>query len=156
MDPKKSSLNPYASSYIPLSKRGKGSENRPAYVYPEDSVGDDKTSLTKHPAIHKRWTNRNLSEESEMDLAILSRNYPGVSDQSIVDVYFANAGDLEASLDMLKQLEFPVEFDQCLPDTLDIGDVADFGSSAEVTTVIPKAILGEASGSSSGASKYVQ
>ncbi|KAF9595595.1 hypothetical protein IFM89_001344 [Coptis chinensis] len=81
------------------------SENRPAYVYPGDSAGDDKTSLTKHPVIHRRWTGGNLNEESEMDLAILSSNYLGVSYQSIVDVYFANVGDLEASLDMLKQLE---------------------------------------------------
>ncbi|KAF9597518.1 hypothetical protein IFM89_019432 [Coptis chinensis] len=92
MDPKKSSLNSYASSYIPLSKRGKGSENRPTYVYPGNSVGDDKPSLTKHPAIHKRWIYENLNEESEMDLAILLSNYPGVSYQSIVNVYFVNTG----------------------------------------------------------------
>ncbi|KAF5204798.1 Polyadenylate-binding protein-interacting protein [Thalictrum thalictroides] len=156
MDVRKSSLNPYASSYVPLAKRGKENESKPVQMTPGDSIGHDKIAFTKHPESYTRETVQNLDEETEIDLANLGATFPGVSSQSISDVYYANGCDVEASFDMLKELEYPAEFSQCLPDTLDIGDVADFGSSTEGTSVKPKVIIGEASGSSSGVSKFVQ
>ncbi|KAL5713551.1 hypothetical protein ACHQM5_015615 [Ranunculus cassubicifolius] len=144
MDVKKSSLNPYASAYIPLSQRGKPNEIRS-----EMSPREDKFAKNK-------WTTKNLDEETEMDLAYLAMTFPGVSEQSLADVYYANGCDMETSIDMLKHLELPAEVSQHLPDTLDIGDVAEFGFSDEVVGVLPKVLSGEASGSSSGVSKYVQ
>lgn len=57
---------------------------------------------------HKRkdGTERRSSfADHELDLAYLTAEFPGLSEQSLVDVYCANAGDLEASVDMLIQLE---------------------------------------------------
>ncbi|GMH12438.1 hypothetical protein Nepgr_014279 [Nepenthes gracilis] len=41
----------------------------------------------------------------EMDLADLRMTFSGVSDQSLIDVYSVNWGDLEATVDMLSHLE---------------------------------------------------
>lgn len=49
--------------------------------------------------------------------------------------------------------QLPAEVSQHLPDTLDIGDVGEFGFSDEVVGVLPKVLSGETSGSSS---KFVQ
>ncbi|PIA65236.1 hypothetical protein AQUCO_00100608v1 [Aquilegia coerulea] len=156
MDVRKSTLNPYASSYIPLAKRGNGNESKPVQMTHGDFVSHDKIAFTKHPESYIKGNAQNLDEETEIDLAYLGATFPGVSSQSLSDVYYANGCDVEASVDMLKELEYPVEFSQHLPDTLDIGDVPEFGSSTEGTSVKPKVIVGEASGSSSGVSKFVQ
>ncbi|KAF8400746.1 hypothetical protein HHK36_014046 [Tetracentron sinense] len=88
---------------------------------------------------------QHMNEDFEMDLAYLSITFPGMSDQSLADVYSANGGDLEASVDMLNQLEF-------YP-TMDIAHASESGSSAKGASVKPKKISCEASGSSSGPSK---
>ncbi|XP_062164345.1 polyadenylate-binding protein-interacting protein 5-like isoform X2 [Alnus glutinosa] len=46
-----------------------------------------------------------LDEEFDMDFEYLQMTFPGLSDQSLNDVYLANNGDLEATVDMLNQLE---------------------------------------------------
>lgn len=48
---------------------------------------------------------QSLIEDYELDLAYLAAAFPSISEQSLVDVYCANSGDLEASVDMLIQLE---------------------------------------------------
>ncbi|RWR77488.1 polyadenylate-binding protein-interacting protein 6 [Cinnamomum micranthum f. kanehirae] len=48
---------------------------------------------------------QSLIEDYELDLAYLAAAFPSISEQSLVDVYCANFGDLEASVDMLIQLE---------------------------------------------------
>ncbi|XVF88204.1 hypothetical protein PTKIN_Ptkin19aG0031300 [Pterospermum kingtungense] len=53
-----------------------------------------------------------MDEEVDMDLEYLRMTFPGLSNESLLDVYFANNGDLEATVDMLNQLE-PWE-DECL------------------------------------------
>lgn len=89
-------------------------------------------------------------EDSQMDLAYLGTLFPGISDQSLLDVYTANGGDLEASIDMLNQLEFyPVDARRHLPESLDIGDVSDVKSSAEGSSKLKGICPGEACGSSS-------
>lgn len=46
-----------------------------------------------------------LDEESELDLEYLRVTFPGISDQSLADVYMVNRGDLDAAIDMLNILE---------------------------------------------------
>ncbi|XWS17020.1 hypothetical protein CRYUN_Cryun33cG0031800 [Craigia yunnanensis] len=46
-----------------------------------------------------------MDEEFDMDLEYLCMIFPGLSIESLLDVYLANNGDLEATVDMLNQLE---------------------------------------------------
>ncbi|KAG4116007.1 hypothetical protein ERO13_D04G088301v2 [Gossypium hirsutum] len=46
-----------------------------------------------------------MDEEFDMDLEYLRMMFPGLSNDSVLDVYMANNGDLEATIDMLNQLE---------------------------------------------------
>lgn len=46
-----------------------------------------------------------IDDDSEMDMAYLTIMFPNMSEQSLADVYSANAGDLEASIEMLNELE---------------------------------------------------
>lgn len=48
---------------------------------------------------------QNVDEDYDMDLAYLQMTFPGVSEQSLFEVYIANKGDLESAVDMLNQLE---------------------------------------------------
>ncbi|KAB2079558.1 hypothetical protein ES319_A05G012200v1 [Gossypium barbadense] len=67
-----------------------------------------------------------MDEEFDMDLEYLRMMFPGLSNDSVLDVYMANNGDLEATIDMLNQLEmYTVESSDTLLDTLDIGDVSE-------------------------------
>lgn len=47
----------------------------------------------------------NFDEDFDMDLAYLQMIFPGISEQSLSDVYLANRCDLDAAVDMLNQLE---------------------------------------------------
>jgi len=93
-----------------------------------------------------------VDEDYDMDLAYLQMTFPGVSEESLFDVYIANKGDLEFTVDMLNQLElYSVDSLENLPDTLDIGDVSEAGSSSEAAASLKlKNVAGEAGGSSSG------
>ncbi|XWS27155.1 hypothetical protein CRYUN_Cryun26dG0091200 [Craigia yunnanensis] len=53
-----------------------------------------------------------MDEEFDMDLEYLRMTFSGLSNESLLDVYLANNGDLESTVDMLNQLE-PWE-DECL------------------------------------------
>lgn len=46
-----------------------------------------------------------LDEDSDMDLEYLRMTFPGISDQSLYDVYLVNGRDLDAAIDMLSLLE---------------------------------------------------
>ena len=46
-----------------------------------------------------------LDEEFEMNLTYLQMTFPGISDESLSNVYLANKGDLESTVVMLNQLE---------------------------------------------------
>ncbi|XP_038900178.1 polyadenylate-binding protein-interacting protein 5-like [Benincasa hispida] len=187
MNPHGSSLNPYATSYIPLSQRGAnrtfvaenssreniGSKrtfivenasrenigaNLPGYseqcVYnpPYSNISPrlnmhhgKKAPVAAASAVKNHPFHGSLSQQSgdltememfdrevNMDLELLQVSFPGLSEQSLTDVYFANKGDLDAAIDMLSQLEnkhpHDVEYDpESLPDTLDIGDISESG-----------------------------
>lgn len=144
-----SSLNPYAESYVPLSKREPKNEHKASEITSEVSPkNNDETAWSNsHPEVSKEnkeiylqtdptfdlnihgieelligedFTKKDhenpsnetekyyTDEDSQMDLAYLGAIFPGISDQSLLDVYTANGGDLEASVDMLNQLEVQV------------------------------------------------
>ncbi|KAF2286912.1 hypothetical protein GH714_035282 [Hevea brasiliensis] len=185
MKPGVSTLNPYAASYIPLSKREAAEEievpgvttkvshignqtvlNAPAEHTTQNRQHSQSSSipqvsiLKSHPAhgvydsssqnLNDLTDKQMMDEEFDVDLEYLGMTFPGISDESLNDVYMANMGDLEATIDMLNQLEFDTfESPENLPDTLDIGDVSEFGSSAECSFVKLKNVVGDASTSSS-------
>ncbi|KAI4316262.1 hypothetical protein L6164_024259 [Bauhinia variegata] len=184
MKPGVSSLNPYAASYIPLSKR---EADYRTSVAGNDFKSDDGTSLFTPQPMDQQFLGSNasenlsapevfhvksqpasssyspssqnvtemtdkqmLDEESEMDLEYLRMTFPGISDQSLADVYMVNGCDLEGAIDMLSQLEFDgVESSQSLPETLDIGDVSESGPSGDPASLKLKNVAAEASTSSS-------
>lgn len=91
-----------------------------------------------------------LDEESDMDLEYLRITFPGISDQSLADVYMVNGGDLEAAIDMLSQLEFDgVQSSETLPETLDIGDISESGNFADSASLKLKNVAADASTSPS-------
>ncbi|XP_027332106.1 polyadenylate-binding protein-interacting protein 5-like [Abrus precatorius] len=90
-----------------------------------------------------------LDEDLDMDIECLRMAFPGISDQSLLDVYNVNQGDLDAAIDMLSQLEYGVESSGSLPETLDIGDVSESGLSSDSASLKQKNVAGEASASSS-------
>lgn len=185
MKPGVSTLNPYAASYIPLSKREtvekievpgvttkvyqSGNQSvwyEPAEHTTQNRQHDQSSSIPQVPMLkghsahgfsgsssqilNEITEKQMMDEEFDMDLEYLQMTFPGISDESLNDVYMANKGDLEATIDMLTQLEYPFESPENLPDTLDIGDVSESGSSAECSSVKLKNVVGEASASSSG------
>nr|GEV04888.1 DnaJ homolog subfamily B member 4 [Tanacetum cinerariifolium] len=151
------SLNPYATAYIPLSRRGAGDESKgyestvvgttAAWVgqnqYPEYSQNYDGLAL---PQNRDNVQHKNKSEsvfgsssqsaetavkdvDYDMNFVYLQMSFPGISDESLSGVYAANGGDMEATLDMLDQLElYSGDSLENLPDSLDIGDVSEAGS----------------------------
>ncbi|EEF45949.1 polyadenylate-binding protein-interacting protein 5 [Ricinus communis] len=184
MKPGVSRLNPYAASYVPLSKReAAGKTEVPGLTTKSSHAGDqtiwfgpaehttqkkqhEKTSdydlsVLKSHTFHVAYgsssqnpddlTEKQTVNEDYDILEFLQASFPGVSDESLNDVYKANKCDLEATIDMLNHLEFDTfEYSENLPDTLDIGDVSELGSLAECASVKLKNVAGEASASSSG------
>lgn len=177
-----STLNPYATAYIPLSKRDSadrienpgwtvqggnpnvwyGSAEHSAQIrqndtglisVPEMSVLKSQSGYGSYGSssqnLYEVTGKQTIDEEFEMDLEYLRINFPGISDESLTGVYMANNGDADAAMDMLNQLELDtLDSSGNLPDTLDIGDAYEPRPSAEVSSVKPKTVVGEASTSS--------
>jgi len=125
------SLNPYAASYVPLHRRGAPDDNKAngstESGYPngnqtlyeksshnleiaEDSIPKGNTFNPSNGSSSSQNPNevtekKGFDEEYEMDMAYLSMTFPGISDESLADVYKANNCDLEATVDMLNELE---------------------------------------------------
>ncbi|XP_050218369.1 polyadenylate-binding protein-interacting protein 6-like [Mercurialis annua] len=140
-----SMLNPYAASYIPLSKREERTQKQ---VEKSSSDSGVSGSSSQHP----NGLTGKLAINEEFDiLEFLKTSFPRMSDESLNEVYQASKGDLDATVDMLSHLEFDdFESPENLPDTLDIGDVSELGSVAECSSVKQKNVVGEASASLSG------
>ncbi|KAH9604411.1 hypothetical protein KSS87_023635 [Heliosperma pusillum] len=115
-----STLNPFALSYVPIAKREVEDVDKDCKITSEKAAVADANAavndlkLKGHQADDAHVTQAEIpqvrdfsitDEESEMDLAYLQMIFPGVSDQSLADVYNVNMGDLEAALDMLSILE---------------------------------------------------
>lgn len=120
MNSSTSTLNPNAASYVPLFKREVISEDKysktmlgkAAVSDPHLTVNDDKLKGQQADASDGlsseefiEMDTKYMDEESEMDLAYLQMMFPGVSDQSLADVYTVNLGDLDSAVDMLTDLE---------------------------------------------------
>ena len=144
MKPHGSSLNPFATSYIPLSQRGANrtfigentsreniGANLPGYseqcvynppynnsISPRLNMNHGKKASVAGAAVKNHPFLGSLSQQSSdltememfdrevnMDIELLQVSFPGLSEQSLTDVYFANKGDLDAAIDMLSQLE---------------------------------------------------
>lgn len=157
MNPSISTLNPHAESYIPLAKREVKNEDEGYKTSPGEvghpvvddlklkgqQVDDPLGSPSQIPGQMESI----MDEESEMDLAYLQMIFPGVSDQSLVDVYNVNGGDLEAAIDMLNHFE---SADNPL-DALDIEAAQKPIPSGECSSTKGLTVTGDSS-SSSGSS----
>ncbi|KAJ0248552.1 Polyadenylate-binding protein-interacting protein 6 [Hirschfeldia incana] len=159
MKPGGSALNPHAAAYIPLSKR-EGASAKPAATthhhvqyqpcgasYGYDGVqgmgsfpGSQMYMPTKTTTTYssdKKMRDEDL--EMDMEFEYLLATFSALSQESINDVYLANNGDLDATIEMLNQLEiYSTEAQEYLPDTLDIGDVPETTtpSSAPEQTIV--------------------
>ncbi|MCD7461078.1 hypothetical protein HAX54_045103 [Datura stramonium] len=179
-----STLNPYAESYVPISKRGAPDGNKEAR-FPKEFKSESESvwlapgvpavqNQQQTPQIADQYQLKDysaygspshstvgamgkevLGEDSYMDLAYLQMTFPGMSDESLSEVYLASNCDLDAAVDMLNQLEhYSGDDSEKLPDTLDIGDVSDSGLSRDGSSQKLKMVIGETAtvASSSGLS----
>ncbi|KAK6912684.1 hypothetical protein RJ641_022285 [Dillenia turbinata] len=154
----KSCLNPYAASYVPLASRKvddyeftKSTSNNLIY---SDAHGTDKQHVTDSFILKGQSSrdycgstshNQNetakgqiVDEEFEMDIAYLQMTFPVLSEDSLAGVYLANSGDLEATIDMLTQLELEIygaDDPQNLPGSLTAGEVSDSAPCAELASL---------------------
>ncbi|KAF8118229.1 hypothetical protein N665_0006s0219 [Sinapis alba] len=123
-------LNPNAASYVPISNRV-GHADMEAFVFANPttqeisfagvqvSMPPEKSSEMAYKQI--RDDDLDLEMDIDMDIEYLLVTFSGLSQESITDVYLANSGDLEATIEMLTQLEiYSDETQENLPETLDI------------------------------------
>lgn len=114
-------MNPFAQSYVPLALREFPNKEEDDQTFPtsdgQPPIDDQKLKGQQVDAPHglpsenlHEMDAKLMDEESEIDLAYLQMTFPGVSDQSLLDVYNVNRGDLEASVDMLTHLESADDF----------------------------------------------
>ncbi|CAN8252283.1 unnamed protein product [Cochlearia groenlandica] len=134
MKPGGSSLNPYAEAYVPLAKREAPvvdeeqwhakpppTQHQPHVAHGLGIQGTGSGSGLQGNA-YKQMNDDDL--DMDMDIEFLLVTFSGLSYESINGVYLANNGDLDATIEMLTQLEiYSTEAEEYLPDTLDIGDV---------------------------------
>ncbi|KAK4422296.1 Polyadenylate-binding protein-interacting protein 6 [Sesamum alatum] len=92
----------------------------------------------------------NSNSDDDMDLAYLQMTFPGISYDSLHEVYLANNNDLDAAVDLLNQLEVCLDdSSDKLPDTLDIGDVPESGPVSALASEEVKKATAEAAASTS-------
>lgn len=130
MKARASSLNPYATAYIPLSRRGTADESKgydsgstthnqsPMYSENDASAAvpenPDNLKLKSHSGFDSYGSSSHSAElagkqasdvDHDMNLAYLQMIFSGVSDESLSSVYTACGGDMETTVEMLNQLE---------------------------------------------------
>ncbi|CAH2073053.1 unnamed protein product, partial [Thlaspi arvense] len=120
MKPGAFALNPHAASYVPLSKRvdfadmdGLVFANPSAHVVQGQQISfagvevsmPKKSSEMAYKQIRDDDLDLDLEMDIDMDIEYLLVTFSGLSQESITDVYLANGGDLEATIEMLNQLE---------------------------------------------------
>lgn len=114
-------LNPQAESYTPLEKRKTEVRTKIAELSNSLSKGLSKTEqcqsqdeASSGSSSHANEDSQNLSDQTkmknvdnshEMTLAYLAFLFPNISEQCLADVYFMNETDLDATTDMLEELE---------------------------------------------------
>ncbi|KAF3499555.1 hypothetical protein F2Q69_00039856 [Brassica cretica] len=148
-----SGLNPNAAAYVPLYKREADSAKPAAatthhvqhqpYGYGVQGKGSSSGSQMRN-------------DDSEFDMEFLLANFSDLSIESVRDVYLANDGDVDATIEMLTQLEiYSNEAEEYLPlpDTLDLGDAPEtIETSTSPAPPKQKNASNEASASSSSTS----
>ncbi|CAL0327241.1 unnamed protein product [Lupinus luteus] len=162
-----SSLNPYAASYVPLSKKEpsrvtfgteKGSYNHDGrnLFYSSSSASHNMPGDFQPASNSFGSSSQNAAllpddlftdeDHIDMDIEFLKMSFPDISVQSLRDIYILNEEDLDAAIDMLDQLEFDdnVDYSGSLPDTLDIGDVSYPAVSADSASSKQKNVAAEA------------
>ncbi|KAF8115877.1 hypothetical protein N665_0025s0320 [Sinapis alba] len=155
MKPGGGALNPHATSYVPLSKR---LDHHPDHIDMSFLFANPTTheiiSFTEVQAACKQIRDNELDSEMEMDIDMdieyLLVTFSGLSQDSITDVYLANTGDLEATIEMLNQLEiYSTEAQENLPETLDVEDICESGPSTSKGSIQKKVATEVAASSSS-------
>ncbi|CAA7025911.1 unnamed protein product [Microthlaspi erraticum] len=130
-----SSLNPYAAAYVPLFKREPATQHVQQHQPQVAAHGYGGVQGTGcYPGSQMSMPKQMRDEDLEMDMEIefLLVTFSNLSHESINDVYMANNGDLDATIEMLNQLEiYSSEAQEYLPDTLDIGDVPETTESSK-------------------------
>ncbi|CAA0402006.1 unnamed protein product [Arabidopsis thaliana] len=151
MKPGAFALNPHAASYVPISKRVDygGGDDGLVFAAKSPTVEVSMPKKSSEMAYKQiRDDDLDLEMDIDMDIEYLLVTFSGLSQESITDVYLANGGDLEATIEMLNQLEiYSTESEENLPETLDIGDISESGPStskatevaASTSSVIPNA-----------------
>jgi len=95
-------LNPNAAAYVPLYKREADSTKSvvaATHDVQHQPYGYEVQGKGSFPSSHMR------DDDSEMEMEFLLASFSNLSDESICDVYLANNGDLDATIEMLTQLE---------------------------------------------------
>ncbi|XP_022550447.2 polyadenylate-binding protein-interacting protein 6 isoform X3 [Brassica napus] len=109
MKPGGSGLNPNAAAYVPLYKREADSTKPAAATATHDvqhqPYGYGVQGKGSFPGSHMR------DDDSEMEMEFLLASFSNLSDESICDVYLANNGDLDATIEMLTQHEFQLRME---------------------------------------------
>ena len=107
-------LNPHATSYVPLYKRVDHHHDMDGLLFANPTTQDlsfegVQVSMPKisSEVAYKliRDDDFDMEMEIDMDIEYLLVTFSGLSQESINDVYLANSGDLEATIEMLNQLE---------------------------------------------------
>ncbi|KAL1202237.1 Polyadenylate-binding protein-interacting protein 5 [Cardamine amara subsp. amara] len=149
MKPGTFALNPHAAAYVPISKRvdyggsddGLMFANSPTHMMQGQQISFSGVQVSM-PKTSSEMAYKQIRDDDDdddgldmemdidMDIEFLLVTFPGLSQESITDVYLANSGDLEATIEMLNQLEiYSAEAQEHLPETLDIGDITESGPS---------------------------
>ncbi|XP_057727814.1 polyadenylate-binding protein-interacting protein 6 [Arachis stenosperma] len=172
-----SSLNPYAASYVPLSKReshgatadpfqsppyhaaqnqhhqfhSSASASKPVAETFQGNINNPASS--SYGSVPTGFVDNQFADyDPDMDVEYLRMQFPGISEESLRDVYMVNECDIDAAVEMLNQLELKfdgVESSGNLPETLDIGDVSESGSASDSASLKLKNVAAEASTSTS-------
>jgi len=101
-------LNPHAASYVPISKRVDygGGDDGLVFAAKSPTVEVSMPKKSSEMAYKQiRDDDLDLEMDIDMDIEYLLVTFSGLSQESITDVYLANGGDLEATIEMLNQLE---------------------------------------------------
>lgn len=99
-------LNPHAASYVPLSKRVDDMDGLATRsMQGREQIFMPKTSSEMAYKQIRDDDDLDMEMDIDMDIEYLLVTFSGLSQESITDVYLANSGDLEATIEMLNQLE---------------------------------------------------
>lgn len=143
----------YQNQFAPTNYHNYKNPTSEAYTWRRSDYHGSYASSSKSPkAVSQKDF---LDEESDMDLAYLQMTFPDFSDESLSHIYLANGGDLEITVEMLKQLELcEGDAPELLPDTLEIGNTSESQSLKEDTSLKMKEVANEIAGSSGSSNQH--